>query len=255
MRIRPHGCDRQPNSGLTLTGSQEIEMGNVGGNRNFGFGKQMAWAGAQALSDSYGGGHYATVAAHTERWGQFAVWAKATQEVRDARDVSVETVIAYGEDLAEQVRQETMSVAYAQNLLSTVNVVLKALRGDRAIRVSPAGLVGERRHVRDTPPSGLDRTAVQQLVQSLRAAGHERVAAVAELARDLGLREREASMLDARVALREAISLGRVNITAGTKGGRSHHVNRWVPVSERAMGSLHWAATAQGASRNLIPED
>ena len=58
-----------------------------------------------------------------------------------------------------------------------------------------------RSHARDSPPSGLERTVVQQLAQSLRAAGHERVAAVAELARDLGLREREASMLDARAAL------------------------------------------------------
>ena len=230
-------------------------MGNVGGNRNFGFGKQMAWAGAQALRDSYGDGHYATVAAHSERWGQFANWAKATQEVRDARDVSVETVFAYGETLAEQVRQQTMSVAYAQNLLSSVNVVLAALRGDRAIRISPAKLVGERRHVRDIPPAGLDRTAVQQVVQSLCAAGHEQVAAVVELARDLGLREREASMLDARAALREATSGGRVNITAGTKGGRGHHVDRWVPVSERAMDSLRRAASAQGSSRNLIPAE
>jgi len=230
-------------------------MGNVGGNRNFGFGKQMAWAGAQALGDRYGDGHYATVAAHTERWGQFADWAKATQGVRDARNVSVETVIAYGEILAEQVRQETMSVAYAQNLLSSVNVVLEALRGDRTIRISPAGLVGERSHVRDTPPSGLDRTHVQQLAQSLCAAGHARVAAVVELARDLGLREREASMLDARAALREATSGGRVNITAGTKGGRGHHVDRWVPVSERATDSLRRAADAQAASRNLIQED
>ena len=92
-------------------------MGSIGGNRNFGFGKQMAWAGAQAIGDSYGDGHYATVSAHTERWGQFADWAKATQGVRDARDVNVETVVAYGETLAEQVRQETTSVAYAQNLL------------------------------------------------------------------------------------------------------------------------------------------
>lgn len=230
-------------------------MGNVGGNRNFGFGKQMAWAGAQALGDRYGDGHYATVAAHTERWGQFADWAKATQGVRDARNVSVETVIAYGEILAEQVRQETMSVAYAQNLLSTVNVVLEALRGDRTIRISPAGLVGERRHVRDSPPSGIERTTVQQLAQSLRAAGHERVAAVVELARDLGLREREASMLDARAALRAATSCGRVNITAGTKAGRGHHVDRWVPVPERAMDSLRRAASAQGTGRNLIPDD
>ncbi len=230
-------------------------MGSIGGSRNFGFGKQMAWAGAQALGDRYGAGHYATVAAHTERWGQFADWAKARLGIRDAREVSLETVVAYGHTLAEQVRQGTLSVAYAQNLLSTVNVVLEALRGDGTIRVSPAGLVGERTHVRDTPPPGLGSTAVQQCAQSLRESGHDRVAAVVELARDLGLRVREASMLDARAALREASTQGQINVTAGTKGGRGHHVDRWVPVSERAMGTLHRAANAQGASRNLIPPD
>ena len=230
-------------------------MGKVGGDRNFGFGKQMAWAGAQALQDRYGDGHYATVAAHTERWGQFADWARTTEGIRDARDVTLETVVAYGESLAEQVRQGTMSVAYAQNLLSSVNVVLEVLRGDRIMRVSPAGLVGERRNVRESMPAGLDRTAVQQCAQSLRAEGHDRVAAVVELARDLGLREREASLLDARAALRQAETRGEVNVTAGTKGGRGHQVERWVPASERALGSLRRAVDVQGTGRNLIPED
>ena len=230
-------------------------MGKVGGERNFGFGKQMAWAGAQALQDRYGDGHYATVAAHTERWGQFADWVKTMEGIRDARDVTLETAVACGESLAEQVRQGTLAVAYAQNLLSTVNVVLEALRGDRIMRVSPAGLVGERRNVRERMPAGLDRTSVQQCAQSLRAKGHDRVAAVVELARDLGLREREASLLDARAALRQAETRGEVNVTAGTKGGRGHQVARWVPVSERALGSLRRAAAVQSTGRNLIPDD
>ena len=201
-------------------------MGKVGGNRNFGYGKKMAWAGGQALRDRYGDGHYATVAAHTARWGQFSDWAKSTEGIRDARDVTAEAVAAYGERLAEQVRQGTMAVAYAQNLLSSVNVVLEALRGDRAIRISPAAFVGERSHVRERAPPGLDRSAVHRCAESLRAEGHDRVAAVVELARDLGLREREASMLDARRALREAETRGEVNVTAGTKGARGHHVAR-----------------------------
>ena len=31
-------------------------MGKVGGERNFGYGKQMAWAGKNALADRYGDG-------------------------------------------------------------------------------------------------------------------------------------------------------------------------------------------------------
>jgi hypothetical protein len=78
---------------------------------------------------------------------------------------------------------------------------------------------------------------------------------VVELARELGLRLREASMLDARAALRQARKQGAVNITAGTKGGRGHHIDRWVPVSGTTMGCLVRAAKAQGTGRNLIPSN
>lgn len=37
-------------------------MRKVGGHRNFGYGKQMAWAGKQALKDRHGDGHYGTAA-------------------------------------------------------------------------------------------------------------------------------------------------------------------------------------------------
>jgi integrase len=44
-----------------------------------------------------------------------------------------------------------------------------------------------------------------------------------------------------------------VNVTVGTKGGRGHRVDRWVPVSEPAIAALRRAAAAQGTDRNLIP--
>ena len=229
-------------------------MAKVGGGRNFGFGKKTQWAGKQALRDRYGEGRYATVAAHVERWGQFAAWAREALGLRDARNIDAAVLAAYGQALADQVRKAECSVSYAQNLLSTVNVVLEALRGDRVLRVSPAALVGRRAHIRTEPPLGLDRDAVHQCADRLRAAGHPRVAAVVELAREFGLREREASMLDCRAALRQAIVRGAVNVTAGTKGGRGHHVDRWVPASPSALECLRRAASEQGTARNLIPD-
>jgi hypothetical protein len=62
-------------------------------------------------------------------------------------------------------------------------------------------------------------------------------------------------MLDARAALRQATKHGAVNITAGTKGGRGHRVDRWVPVSKIGMGCLVRAAKAQASGRNLIPSE
>lgn len=229
-------------------------MRKVGSHRNFGYGKQMAWAGKQALKDRYGNGHYGTVTGHAERWRQFVTWCRDERDVRDARQVSREVVREYGRTLREKV-DAGMSPAYAQNLLSSVNIVMEAMRDDRQIRVAPAALVGQRSRVRTDPPAGLDQRIVRQCADHLRQNGHEPVAATVEVARTLGLRFKEASMLNARVALGQVKKHGRVNITAGTKGGRGHRVDRWVPVSGRAVGCLIRAAEAQGGGRNLIPSD
>jgi hypothetical protein len=42
-------------------------MKQVGGYRNFGWGKQLEWAGKQALRAAFDGGHHATVASHGAR--------------------------------------------------------------------------------------------------------------------------------------------------------------------------------------------
>ncbi len=200
-------------------------MGKVGGEKNFGFGKQMAWAGKNALADRYGDGHYGTQAAHGERWQQFCEHARE-QGVRDV-----------------------------QNLLSSVNVVLEVMRGDSLLKVSPSELVGERNSVRQESPAGLQREWLQQAVSDLRDKDEARVAAVAELARELGLRFREASLLDARTTLKQAnSSKGAVNITEGTKGGRGHVVDRWVQVLPLSTPVLQRAAELQGNGRNLIPK-
>jgi hypothetical protein len=229
-------------------------MKKVGGHRNFGYGRKMAWAGRQALRDRYGHGRYGTIAGHTERWRQFVTWCREERDIRDARAINTNIVEDYGRSLRDKV-DAGMSPAYAQNLLSSVNVVLEAMRDDRQVRVAPVELVGQRSRVRTNAPAGLDRRTVRQCADQLRQNGHERVAATVEVARALGLRLREASMLNARVALGQVKKHGEVNITAGTKGGRGHRVDRWVPVSGRAIGCLVRAAEAQGRGRNLIPSD
>ncbi len=228
-------------------------MGKVGGSRNFGFGQKMAWAGKQVLRERHGDGHHRSVAAHAERWAHFVGWARDNCAIRDAREVDRATLDRFGKTLADKVREGNASVAYAQNLLSTVNVALEALRGDTRVRCSPSALVGQRSHVRGDPPAGMDRRAVQACAETLRARGHAHAAAVIELARELGLRVREASLLDARAAVGEAVHHGAIDVTEGTKGGRGRRVDRWVPVSATAREGLRRAAKVQGPARNLVP--
>lgn len=45
--------------------------------RNFGYGRQLSYAGPQALKDLFGGGHYGTVKAHSDRWQAFVRWCRS----------------------------------------------------------------------------------------------------------------------------------------------------------------------------------
>jgi hypothetical protein len=70
-------------------------MSKIGGQRNFGYGKMLRWAGQQAIKEKLGDGRYATKQAHSERWARFAAFSKETG-VKDARYVTKELINAYG---------------------------------------------------------------------------------------------------------------------------------------------------------------
>ncbi len=224
-------------------------MGMYASKKNFGFGRSMAYAGHNALRDLYGGGHFATVAAHASRWEKFCAWARE-QGIKDASAVDSGVIEQFSKTLGDH------AVAYRHNVLSSINTALYALRGDRAVQVSPKKLSGEgRTRYRQTAPTGMDRNQVGHAAEVLRTAGLQRAASVVELARDMGVREKEAALGDLKRWAREAKLLGKVNIQEGTKGGRT--APRWVPVSEKAKQSISTAlsiAKTHG-SRNLLCGD
>jgi len=70
--------------------------------------------------------------------------------------------------------------------------------------------------VRETPATSIDRGRFE----TAQAATTERGQAIVGLARDFGLRSKEACLINARSALHEAKETGRVTVVYGTKGGR-----------------------------------
>jgi len=249
-------------SGLKLNSSRgelwlpfelEMDVRKVGGGRNFGWGKQMAWAGKQALRAAFGDGHYATVASHAARWRKFCQWARE-HGVRDARDVSRSELAQFAEHLSQET-DRGISNGYAKNQLTSVNVVLESLRGDRALWVRPSDYIGQRTSVRTDAPEGLDRERLLPVVERLTDLGRARVAAVALLCREFGLRRKEASLLDLRLARHQAEHLGRINVVAGTKGGRGRSVDRWVPATEAGERALQFAVRAAEGNACLIPAE
>jgi len=229
--------------------------------RNFGYGRQLSYAGRQALEDLFAGGHFATVKAHSDRWQAFVRWCRSEDGpgYNDARQIDRQTLEDYVAYLRQQIQQGELCIATAQNRLSSVNRTLAALRGDQDVRIaSPSQELGQQRSiVRTCAPDGRDRQQVRRVLERLGERQHERVAAIVRLARATGMRLREAILADLPRLQREAEHLGHINIQDGTKGGRSGAAApRWVVANVAVKAALQFARHASPTgSRNLLSSD
>ncbi|WP_122544740.1 integrase domain-containing protein [Pseudomonas viridiflava] len=226
--------------------------------RNFGYGRQLSYAGPQALKDMFGGGHYGTVKAHCDRWQAFVKWCRSEQGpgINDARQIDRKVLADYAAYLREVVGRGDLAVSTAQNRLSSVNRTMAALRGDQCVKLpSPSKALGMQRiGGRQSVPQGQDRVKLQQIVDVLCSRDQRRAAAIVLLARATGMRLREAILADLPRLSREANDQGRINIQDGTKGGRTGaSVPRWIAVDDHVRGALEFARQVSPAgSRNLI---
>ena len=225
--------------------------------RNFGYGRQLSYAGPQALKDMFGGGHYGTVKAHSDRWQAFVRWCRSEQGpgINDARQINRKVLADYAVYLREMVRRGELAVSTAQNRLSSVNRTMAALRGDQCVKLpSPSKALGmQRTGVRQSVPQGQDREQVKQIVEALCSEHQQRAAAIVLLARATGMRLREAILADLRLN-HEAEVCGKINIQDGTKGGRAGaSAPRWIAVSDNVRDALEFARLVSPAGcRNLI---
>jgi len=226
--------------------------------RNFGYGRQLSYAGPQALKDLFGGGHYGTVKAYSDRWQAFVRWCRSEDGpgFNDARQIDRQTLLDYAGYLRQQVEQSAIGIATAQNRLSSVNRTLAALRGDQYVKVvSPSKTLGMRRtSVRHSVPQGQDREQVKRIVDVLCKHQMPRAAAIVQLARANGMRLREAILADLPRLKREAKQFGKINIQDGTKGGRSGtSAPRWIAVDDHIREALRFAEqVSPDGSRNLL---
>jgi hypothetical protein len=159
--------------------------------RNFGYGWQLSYAGPQALKDLFGGGHYGTVKAHSDRWQAFVRWCCSEDRpgFNDSRQIDRQTLLDYAGRLRQQVEQGAIGIATAQNRLSSVNRTMAALRGDQYVKVpSPSKALGmQRTSVRRSIPQGQDREHVKRIVDALCEHQMPPAAAIAQLARATGM--------------------------------------------------------------------
>ncbi|MFD3206309.1 integrase domain-containing protein [Pseudomonas sp. LS_2] len=226
--------------------------------RNFWYGRQLSYAGPQALKDMFGGGHYGTVKAHCGRWQAFVKWCRSEQGpgINDARQIDRKVLADYAAHLRDMVRSGDLAISTAQNRLSSVNRTVAALRGDQYVKLpSPSKALGmQRTGIRHSVPQGQDRSQVKKIVNALCHNHQQRAAAVVLLARATGMRLREAILADLPRLSREAEELGRINIQDGSKGGRAGaSAPRWIAVGDHVREALRFARQVSPAgSSNLI---
>ncbi len=211
--------------------------------RNFAIGTRhldsagRLWAEKAGLS-------YSSVDTVADRWTDFARFCKYEKKVGRMERVTYEIVREYAKELIKR----DLSASTIQNRLSAINTVMRVATNEKWKSLSPRELgAPARSYVRMQAPRCLD----VDLKASLEGRANDREEALAGLAREFGLREAEAAKLDAKSALREALSKGEIHVTYGTKGGRP----RIVPITDisRQIPALERAAAVQGKSGSMIP--
>ena len=207
----------------------------------------MHYAAKQVLADRYGTDNkFGTQASHYARFKQFSTWCK-TQGIKDARDLNQQIVASYANSLSEKVDKKEMTVSYAQNLISSVNVVLSALRANNNLKISPSNAVGVRCHIRENSPISYDRTQYQLALDKLTTPEAKMALA---FAREFGLRLREAGLFRPKDALAQYHRTGKINIQRGVKGGRS--TPREITITARQVALLERAREVLGKAQCLV---
>lgn len=223
-------------------------MGMYKSKKNFGWGKNLRFAAKNALREMYGHGHFSTVSTHLDRWNQLVNFLE-NLGIKDISRCELKHLEDYAQKLQHRVESGNMKVAYAQNLLSSVNTILDAFGASQTLRVSPSLWVGKRTTIREEQPN-TDNDNLVQTKEQLENSSLTRISCLIELVREFGLRSKEASLLDCKKAYLEAHKMGVITIEKGTKGGRK----RAIPIkTEKQFISLRKAAELQRNASNLIP--
>ncbi len=217
---------------------------------NYGWGKQLRYAGNQAIvyTAKNGGGRFAWEAKMKMCWSFFSKFSKQ-EGVKDARFITIKLVKKYRNSITSD-NPNTI-----QNYLSAINSVMSILSHGQWVKFSPVKLAGVRRSRVRKRPIIFSDAEVQAVCSELGKKGLDRQGAAVLLGYYFGLRRREACLLECALALKQARKFGVIEISRGTKGGvgRSSSIDRLVPVNQFGIQILERVTTVIGKDRCLVP--
>ncbi|HKJ84204.1 MAG TPA: integrase domain-containing protein [Mariprofundaceae bacterium] len=166
--------------------------------------------------------------------------------------ISPDCVIRYGKGLADLVMHEQIQSCYAQCLVSAINTVLSKASSGQWESISPTRdcEIPKRSSVRRCPTCAL--SIICEGIEKIRMSGLHRQAYIAELCIFLGLRVKEASLIDCVSSYNELLGDGIISITKGSKGGRPRKLEE---INPDQVEIIKKAAEFQGSGDSLIPEN
>ena len=220
--------------------------------KNYGHVRALNYASKEALKD-YLGKRYSTVASHINRTKLFIDFCKKNN-VKKAENITNEFLEDYADSLLSKLAKQDISIVYAHNLLSSANVLMSAFRRDNEVWVSPLEYFGPRSNIRTVAPN-MNLLDAKSACREISALGEHEIAMLIWLALILGLRLREAILIDAEKAYKQAVKLGHVDIRKGTKGGRGKRVERLIPGDKRIIKALDVARKLQQKKASFISEN
>ena len=215
--------------------------------RNFGLkSRDMTLAGKNAMREA--GDSYKSIDVKSGHFRQFVDHIRE-DGVKDLRQVDKSHIRSFAAEVAERYERGQIAASTVQNMLSAVNSTMAYARQDDKCTVHAvrdAGLPSRSHIATESKSVSIDVHQAVQLQVS------ERLAVQLDLQRELGLRMKESCLINAHSALHQAEKSGVVQITKGTKGGRS----RSVPItSEKQISALQNAAVLQQKDRSMVPAE
>ncbi|GEM78509.1 integrase domain-containing protein [Vibrio superstes] len=222
----------KPNFGL---GARQIDRGLIN-------------ASLERVGDLKDNTHKARISACRD----FAQYLKDETDVKRLIDIEKAHVVNYGEHLRARFESDVkFTASTARDYISHINVCMAQARGDDKLNVTASKEL-------DYPPkSGIatvDRSTTLEQHQAILHHASEPVALAAQLERTLGLRTREACLLDSHKALVEYKKTGVITVGRGTKGGQP----RMIPIeNDEQITALERGEKLQETTghNNLVPVD
>jgi len=190
---------------------------------------------------------HSTIASDTCHCKKFVEYLQAEHGIKTLNQIERSHVQAYAEHLNERHENGELERASPSTMLSAVNTAMKTARQDSKLSVNPVREAGlpSRTHI-----ATVDRSATQADHDDAKNAISSRLAAQLDLQREIGLRFKESSLINAQKILHEAETRGKIRIFSGTKGARP----RDVPItSQSQIDALRQAAHIQDKDRSLVP--